>query len=182
VKQTEASIPPAGELEIAIDRDHFLVSLIRELALSLENVIGLEQASGFFSLVGQSLGDMFNAAYREAYGVEKLNSDQVAEVLVDLKRRIEGEFQLEKLSDDRIDLTATACPFAENVKGCTSLCMLTSNVFGIITAENLGYAKVLLDKTIAAGDAGCSITVFHRSTEACEAETGREYFGKTKPS
>lgn len=33
--------------------------------------------------------------------------------------------------------------------------MMTSNVFGAIAAENQGYAKVALEKTIAQGDGHC---------------------------
>ncbi len=32
------------------------------------------------------------------------------------------------------------------------MCMMTSNVFGSIAAENLGYAKIELQETVATGD------------------------------
>lgn len=54
--------------------------------------------------------------------------------------------------------------------------MMTSNVFGSITAQNLGYAKVVLGETIAMGAAGCSVVVHTSPTPAAEAATGREYF------
>ena len=54
--------------------------------------------------------------------------------------------------------------------------MMTSNVFGAIAAENLGYAKVELQETIARGAPGCRVVVHLKATpEAKEAE-GREYF------
>ncbi len=43
--------------------------------------------------------------------------------------------------------------------GRPSLCMMTSNVFGVIAAENLGYAKVALTETIALGAPGCRAVV-----------------------
>ena len=46
------------------------------------------------------------------------------------------------------------CPFAEKVIGRPSMCMMTSNVFGHIAADNLGYSKVELRETIADGRAG----------------------------
>ena len=53
---------------------------------------------------------------------------------------------------------------------------MTSNVFGDIAAENLGYAKVVPNKTIAQGDAGCVVTVYLRQSPQSDAEPGREYF------
>jgi hypothetical protein len=53
--------------------------------------------------------------------------------------------------------------------------MMTSNVFGSIAAENLGYAGVELERTIAEGHAGCRVVVHLRPTE--HAQPGlREYF------
>ena len=51
-------------------------------------------------------------------------------------------------------------PFAEKVVGRPALCMMTSNVFGSIAAENLGYAKVVLEQAIARGDSGCRVVVY----------------------
>jgi hypothetical protein len=39
---------------IALDRDVFFRSVIRELAGTLEHLIGLEEASGFVSVVGHN--------------------------------------------------------------------------------------------------------------------------------
>ena len=80
--------------------------------------------------------------------------EQVAAVLVDLKRRIHGDFFIIEEDDEKIVLGNRACPFAEMVAGRPSLCMMTSNVFGFIAADNLGYSKVELQETIARGDAG----------------------------
>ena len=52
---------------------------------------------------------------------------------------------------------------------------MTSNVFGHITAENLGYAGVKLEETIAEGHQGCKVVVYLRSTAASEPGV-RSYF------
>jgi hypothetical protein len=54
--------------------------------------------------------------------------------------------------------------------------MMTSNVFGVIAAENLGSAKVVLNQTIAEGASGCRVTVYLQHTPESEAAKGREYF------
>ena len=82
------SARPIATLPIPLERDVFLRNLIRELSGTLQDVVGLEEASGFISVVGQRVGDQINGEYRAALEVAQLSREQVAEVLVDLKRRI----------------------------------------------------------------------------------------------
>ncbi|MCW3051207.1 MAG: putative transcriptional regulator [Chthonomonadales bacterium] len=156
----EVSPLPVETLPIPLERDLFLRTLIRELAGTLQDVVGLEEASGFISVVGQRMGDQMNQDYKRALGVENLTREQIAEVLVDLKRRIQGDFYIIEEDDEKIVLGNRACPFAEKVLGRTAMCMMTSNVFGSIAAENLGYGKVVLEETIAHGDPGCRVVVY----------------------
>lgn len=160
----------------ALDRDLFLRTLLRELAGTLQDVVGLDEAAGFISVVGQRIGDQINAAYRRELALPVLSRSQVAEVLVDLKRRIEGDFRVVEQDDTRIVLENKRCPFGDKVVGRPSLCMMTSNVFGVIAAENLGQAKVELVQTIAEGAPGCRVVVHLQATAQAEAASGREYF------
>lgn len=177
----DAPLPAApgavASADVALDRDVFLRTLIRELAGTLQDVVGLDEAAGFVSVVGQRVGDDINARYRDALALPRLTREQVRDVLVDLKRRIQGDFRVIEESDDRIVLANSACPFGDKVLGRPSLCMMTSNVFGAVVAENLGYAKVALERTIARGDGACRVTVYLRpDDEAAGAAEGREYF------
>ena len=160
-------------LDLPLERDLFLRTLIRELSGTLEDVVGLKEASGYISVVGQAVGDQINAGYKKALRLPELSREQVGEVLVDLKRRIQGEFFIVEENEDRIVFGNSACPFGDKVLGRPSMCMMTSNVFGVITAENLGYARVELQETIAQGDPGCRVIVHLKPTQ--EAATGREY-------
>jgi predicted ArsR family transcriptional regulator len=173
---TIASLPVVSDLPLPLERDVFLRTLLRHLAGTLQDVVGLEEASGFISVVGQEMGDEINQAYRTALGVTQLTRAQVADVLVDLKRRIRGDFFVIEQDDDKIVLGNRACPFAEKVVGRPALCMMTSNVFGSIAAENLGYSKVVIEEAIALGDAGCRVVVYLKPTPEAEAAQGREYF------
>jgi predicted ArsR family transcriptional regulator len=76
--------------------------------------------------------------------------------------------------EDKIIFGNTACPFAEKVIGRESMCMMTSNVFGHIAAQNVGYAKVELQETIARGDKGCRVVIYLQPASA--SSEGREYF------
>lgn len=170
------SPPSAASVELPLERDVFLRTLIRELAGTLQDVVGMEEAAGFVSVVGQRVGDWINDSYRSALALPQLDRGQVAEVLVDLKRRIQGEFFVIEENDERIVLGNRACPFAEKVIGRPALCMMTSNVFGVVAADNLGYAKVSIEQSIALGDPGCRVVVYLKPTPEAQAAQGREYF------
>lgn len=163
-------------LAIPLERDVFLRDLIRELAGTLQDIVGVDEASGFISVVGQKIGDGINDAYRSALELEHLDRSQVTAVLVDLKRRIQGDFYVIEETDEKIVLGNRQCPFGDRVVGRPAMCMMTSNVFGVIAAENLGHAKVALEETIAQGAAGCRVTVYLKPTEEADAADGREYY------
>lgn len=173
---TNRTDAPVSELNVPLERDIFTRMLIRELSGTLQEVVGLEEASGFISLVGQKIGDQIDREYKHALQVSRLTRDQVRDVLVDLKRRIQGDFYVIEESDDKIVLGNRRCPFGDKVLDRPALCMMTSNVFGLIAAENLGYSKVVLEQTIARHDAGCRVVVYLQPTPEGERSEGREYF------
>lgn len=180
VDHSGSSAVTSAELPEPLDRDVFMRTVIRHLAGCLEEIVGEHEAHALVSLVGQQMGDLINEDYRAALECNELDLQQVAEVLVDLKRRIHGDFRIESLDARRIVLTNTRCPFGDRVLDRPSLCMMTSNVFGRISADNLGYAKVCLHETIARGDGGCRVVV-HLSRDAiAERDHGIEY-ERTEP-
>ncbi len=160
-----------AQADIPLDRDRFLRALLRELSGILEDSVGLTEAEGFIAMVGNRIGESLNDSYRQALAADRLTAEQVADALVDLKHRIKGGFSVQSIEADRIVLVNSRCPFGEYVEGRPSLCMMTSNVFGRVTADNLGYARVTLDETLARGDGGCRVTI-----HLGEGDGGREYF------
>lgn len=169
-----------SSLNIPLDRDIFLRTLIRELAGVLEDVVGYTEASGYISLVGHNIGEWINDVYRKELCVSLLARNQVADVLVDLKARINGDFSVLSQDDNKIVLDNSVCPFEEKVIDRPSMCMMTSNVFGFIAAENLGYAKVVIEQAIAKRDERCKVIVYLKPSPEAEAVEGREYFGAEK--
>jgi predicted ArsR family transcriptional regulator len=131
------------------------------------------------SVVGQKIGEQIDRQYKTALKVSNLNREQVSQVLVDLKKRINGDFYIIEENDDKIVLGNRTCPFEDKVIGRPAMCMMTSNVFGSIAARNLGYAKIELKETIAQGNLGCRVLVYLKPTEESKAARGREYY---KPS
>jgi len=164
-------------LDFPLERDVFLRTLIRELSGTLQDVVGLKEASGFVSVVGQNMGQWINENYKTLLGKPKFTREEVMASLVDLKERINGNFFLLEENEDKMVFGNHMCPFEDKVAGRPSMCMMTSNVFGSITADHLGYAKVELQETIANGDAGCRVVVHLKRTPESKACEGREYFG-----
>lgn len=166
-----------GGLSISLDRDLFLRMLIRDLAGTLQQVVGAKEAAGFISVAGQQIGEYTHNQYLAALDKPILSWEEVPQVLVDLKRRIQGDFYVIEESDDRIVLGNRACPFGDKVIGRPTMCMMTSNVFGSIASRSLGYAKVELQQTIAEGHGECRVIVYLKTTPDSERADGREYFG-----
>lgn len=172
----ENDLTTVQNADVGLSQNRFMAALIRHLSGTLQDVVGLDDAEGFISLVGQQIGDDINHDYRRALSLSRLSRSEVSEVLVDLKRRIDGDFYVIEENDQKIVLGNNRCPFGAMVEGRPSLCMMTSNVFGAIAAENLGYAKVSLEKTIANGHGGCTVVVYLQDTEESRDAEGREYF------
>lgn len=158
-------------------KDVFLRTVLRELTGILEQTVGEREAEAYINYVGLALGRVINATYREAFSVLHLDPMQVAATLVDLKARIDGKFTIEHMDSERIVLVNQACPFGEKVIGRPSLCRMTANVFGYVTAENLGYARVEIPGSIARGNAGCRVVINLTKGETPPAASETEFFG-----
>jgi predicted ArsR family transcriptional regulator len=164
---------PVKTLDLPLNSENFLKSLLNHLSGSLQDIIGLEEAEGFISIVGSKIGEQIDAQYRSALAVDQLSPSQLTEVLVDLKARIGGQFSVIEESSEKIVFGNKRCPFGSSVFDRPALCMMTSNVFGVIAAENTGYAKISIDESIALNHDHCKVTV-HLSPN--EATSGREYY------
>lgn len=162
-------------LPIPVDRDLFIRNLLREFTQAIAEELGEDGAAHFVHRIGASTGDQFNVYYRAALKTTRLSREQVAAALVDLKRRINGDFYIVEESEDRIVLGNRACPFGSKVLDRPSLCMMTSSVFGSIAAKNVGYAKVTLKETIARRAPECRVVIYLKPTAEAKAAAGREY-------
>ena len=172
-KVTKTSRTP---VDVSLDSDLFIRTLFQELSGSIQKVIDTKEASEFISLAANKMGREVDRKYKSALQVYNLSREQVAEVLVDLENRIQGDFYIIEESDEKIVFGNRNCPFRDKVRNRPSMCMMTSNIFGSIAAENLGYAKVELQETIAQGNPECRVVIYLRLTKEVENYPGREYF------
>ncbi|HEX7026339.1 MAG TPA: methanogen output domain 1-containing protein [Gammaproteobacteria bacterium] len=160
----------------ALNETGFLRKFIRHITGTLEDVVGLHESNGFVATVAQRMGEQINETYRQSMGLERLNPQHVTEVFIDLQKQINGNFSVTHEDEEKIVITGCACPFGKDVVDRPSLCTMTSNMLAVIAAENLGYAKVSVEKSLARGDSCCRIVMYLKnSAEAARAE-GREFF------
>ena len=156
------------------DRDLFMRTPVRELADTLQDVVGLDEAAGFIRVLGQRIGDQINTGSQRELALP-VPSRQVAEVLVISKRRSEGGFRVVEQDDTLIGLENRRCRFGDEVVGRPSMCMTTSNVFGGIAAVSPSQIEVDLSQTIAVGAPGCRVVVHLQDTPQSRAAGGGEY-------
>jgi hypothetical protein len=104
---SELPVPPEGAL--------FLRTLLRHPAGTLQKVVGVEEAAGFIRVLGQETGEEINQGCREALGVSRLTRERVADVLVDLGRRTQGDFHVIEQDDEKFVQGDRAGPSAEKV-------------------------------------------------------------------
>lgn len=161
---------------IGIDREGFLGMVVRALSSTLEDTIGTREASGFINLVGLAISEEIEMEYLKAAGASKLDLKATVSALIDLKRRLGGDFYVIEETAERIVLGNRRCPFGDLAKKSPSMCMVTSHVFGHMVAESQGYGRVTLADTIARGARGCRI-VIDLDPDA-PGDGGQPYFGK----
>ena len=169
----EQAIAPADSDELTQDR--FLKAMLGAMSSTLQDVVGTEQASGYFASVATVMAEWLNQVYHAQIGMDDFDVEQLARVFVDLQRRIDSGFVVRSIEPDRIVLTNTHCPFGNEILGRSSMCVVTSNIFGRIAAENCGYARVTLQRTLADGQGSCDVVISFGQTGHVGANTN-EYF------
>jgi polyhydroxyalkanoate synthesis regulator phasin len=170
---------PHTDLPVSLDRDVFMRLLITNFAHVIEHLLDSDMAEAYVMQVGLSMGKQIEEVYKATFGTGELDLDQYAEVIIDLKRHIQGRFYLVEATPERVIAKTTSCPFEGIVRNAPSLCMMTSSVFGGIAARNFGYSKVELKERIALGHAGCTVVVHLKQTPETAAVEGKEYFADT---
>ncbi|CAI8794657.1 sigma 54-interacting transcriptional regulator [Methylocaldum szegediense] len=152
----------------------FLQTFVIEL-MNLCEEAGTAQAEQIIERIAHSAGRFFEETFRAEYGLDQaLDRERYADLIIGLKNRIGGRFSLVSSDAECIRVASTCCPFGEGVTNSPELCRMTSSVFGAIAARNFGYAKVVLERRIALGDAGCQVGIY-LSPETAAGLPGVEY-------
>ncbi|MEO8695344.1 MAG: ATP-binding protein [Acidimicrobiales bacterium] len=142
-------------------RDVFLLAVAVQLAQAIEEQRGPDAAAAAVAQVGADVGGQMELEYRIATGTRgPLTAEHLAECFVRLKSAIDGGFFPLEVSESRIVLGNTRCPFGDVVQRAPSLCRMTSSVFGSIAASaTLAPVTVDLEERIAIGDSACRVVI-----------------------
>lgn len=151
-----------AEPEGAFGRESFLRALAVQLVQAAEALVDPGTAEHLVAQVGVAVGGQMEAEYRAAKRmVERLTPAHLADCFVRLKHAIDGRFSVVEVTESRIVLANTRCPFGDAVRKAPALCRMTSGVFGGIAAGNHEEgASVVLEERIAVGDPGCRVVVY----------------------
>ncbi|WP_136636867.1 methanogen output domain 1-containing protein [Pseudooceanicola onchidii] len=163
--------PPPRASEPEWGREDFLNTLVGTLSETIEQVVGLNDAETFIGMVGRRMGQSA-AARLPCQG--KATPEEVAEHLKSFKASIGGTFEVESVDGSKLTFTNSHCPFASEVNGRPSLCMMTTNVFGRVAADATGYARVNVVESLARGHGRCLVKV---NLEWEDDGDGQEFFG-----
>lgn len=106
-----------------------------------------------------------------------LDPDRYADLIVEIKNRIGGQFERVPGEAGSVRVINRRCPFGDLVSEAPELCRMTSSVFGAIAARSFGYAKVELHKRIATRDGCCDVRIW-LDPEAAAEHSGDEYRGE----
>lgn len=164
-------------------REPFLRALAVQIAQTVERDSGPATAERVVATVGMGVGQRIETAFRAARDSSDgpLTSAEMAELFVDLKDGIDGDFFVIDANDDRVILGNRRCPFGKAVTHAPALCRMTSSVFGGIASRNRGGAAVHLEERIAVGDPECRVTVWLRPPPE-EIEPEVHFYGRMHPS
>ena len=159
-----------------------LRALIVQLASVVDNEAGPAAAEAMVAAVGTGVGMKMEEAFRSKRDSldGPLDVDSIAELLVHLKRGIDGDFFVVEANERRIVLGNRRCPFGDAVRQAPSLCRVTSSVFGGIAARNCGGAAVHLEERIAVGDPECRVTIWLEQPPV-EIEPEIHFYGRMRP-
>ncbi|KKB38027.1 methanogen output domain 1-containing protein [Bacillus thermotolerans] len=145
----------------------FLSKLISQYAHIHEKTVG-KTADEYIRQLGLRTGEWIEGFYGDRN--HEWTVDRYAEVIVDLKNSIGGDFYISAVYPDHVVVKARKCPFGEAVKDAPHLCHMTSSVFGGIASRKFGYSKVSLRERIALGDLGCEVAIYFQPTEKEEGD------------
>ncbi|QNN52827.1 ATP-binding protein [Nocardioides mesophilus] len=132
-RRTTGSLPSVDEAQAegGFGRETFLRALVVQMAQTLEFQHGPDAAEAAVAQVGADVGGQMEEEFRVAERiVGTMTPEQMAACYVRLKHAIDGGFYVIDVSEERIVLGNTRCPFGEAVRRAPSLCRMTSSVFG----------------------------------------------------
>ncbi|MDN4527565.1 methanogen output domain 1-containing protein [Fictibacillus fluitans] len=155
--------------DFELNKHVFLAKLITQYARVHQKAVG-PVAEEYIRQIGIRTGEWIEGYYNEYSSPWTV--EQYVDILIDLKNKIGGEFDIISIDGDRIVLKAIQCPFGDDISDAPHLCMMTSSVFGGIAARHFGYGKVSLRKRIALGDRNCEIAIY---LSPDDSEEGIEY-------
>lgn len=123
---------------------------------------------------GLDLSNYLERIYKEHYRVEKLSFDQVIDVIVDVYKKVGGNFKIIEKDSKKLLLRCKKSPFGEDIADSFILFNINAGIMGGLISKSKGYCKVCL-KPASKDDGLYDILVFLKKNKESEEEEGVEY-------
>jgi serine/threonine-protein kinase RsbW len=104
------------------------------------------------------------SAYVRAHGASPSSPAEVAQAFTEFYNAAGADFFVTSAGPGRAVLSNRTCPFGPAAAGHSSLCRVTASLLGALAARVNGSADVVLDETLAGGDARCRTIVDFRQS------------------
>jgi predicted ArsR family transcriptional regulator len=166
IRRSEASsaarrspeVPSPDEAGGPSGREAFLGAVTASLAQTVERSYGPAAAGAAVATVGLAMGARVEEEYRRTRQLtDRLTAQQMAELYVEMKASIGGDFFVISVDDDEVVLGNRRCPFGAAVTESPSLCQMTTSAFAGVATRNTGHGEVRLEQRIAVGDRECRV-------------------------
>lgn len=136
------------------------IRFLKEMMVGMCQNIEVNQLKEAINKTSTQIGKDISELYRRFHNSPKLTKSQLIDSIIDAMNKLGAKFSLVTENEERITFRNSTCLFGHDIKKCPILCMTTSNIIGTIVAENLGYGKVELKRTIAQGNTEDIINVY----------------------
>lgn len=163
-----------------LGRESFMLELIAHLSKLTDSIFGNHLGREYIIATAIQMGQAIDEKYKRFHKLSsRLNVDQYASLVVNLKQSIGGDFYLVEKTSNKVVVAASTCPFAGIINQVPNLCMVTSGVFGGIAAINFGFGKVSLRERIGIGKSRCEVCIYLAKNAESAQEEGIIYTPET---
>jgi hypothetical protein len=128
--------------------------------------------------VGIAFGQEVSQSYREFFNLRRLSPEYLPGLIFEVSYKTGGGFMLYRTFEGGVVMQSTRCPLPGALWGNAGLCEACKGCVAGVVADNTGYAKVHLAKSLMRGFKSCLMVVYFEKTKKTGLEVIKPGFLK----